>query len=150
MTPAADRPVLTYLNSPSDTTTCTALLCKSRYLSFTMSKTDCIAPSFSRRNGNGFRSRSGPGISRLLTPSIVHSIDPLPVPACRGSKGMVGLGRLELPTSRLSGVYSNQLSYWPQRSESGKIMVSLYTVKETGHINGVRIGHWLLKHILLA
>ena len=28
---------------------------------------------------------------------------------------MVGLGRLELPTSRLSGVRSNQLSYRPER-----------------------------------
>jgi hypothetical protein len=28
---------------------------------------------------------------------------------------MVGLGRLELPTSRLSGVRSNQLSYRPVR-----------------------------------
>src|SRR5690606_8220061 len=27
---------------------------------------------------------------------------------------VVGQGRLELPTSRLSGVYSNQLSYWPK------------------------------------
>ena len=27
--------------------------------------------------------------------------------------GMVGLGRFELPTSRLSGVRSNQLSYRP-------------------------------------
>jgi hypothetical protein len=26
---------------------------------------------------------------------------------------IVGQGRLELPTSRLSGVRSNQLSYWP-------------------------------------
>ena len=26
---------------------------------------------------------------------------------------MVGLGRIELPTSRLSGVRSNHLSYWP-------------------------------------
>jgi hypothetical protein len=51
----------------------------------------------------------------LLTPSIVHGIDPLPVPASRGSKGMVGLGRLELPTSRLSGVRSNQLSYRPDK-----------------------------------
>jgi hypothetical protein len=29
---------------------------------------------------------------------------------------MVGLGRLELPTSRLSGVRSNRLSYRPQKS----------------------------------
>ena len=27
----------------------------------------------------------------------------------------VGQGRLELPTSRLSGVRSNHLSYWPDR-----------------------------------
>ena len=30
-----------------------------------------------------------------------------------GPKSMVGLGRVELPTSRLSGVRSNQLSYRP-------------------------------------
>ncbi len=39
---------------------------------------------------------------------------------------MVGLGRLELPTSRLSGVRSNQLSYRPgacpsQKSSGGRI-----------------------------
>jgi hypothetical protein len=28
----------------------------------------------------------------------------------------VGQGRFELPTSRLSGVRSNQLSYWPERT----------------------------------
>ena len=31
----------------------------------------------------------------------------------------VGQGRLELPTSRLSGVRSNQLSYWPAWTEMG-------------------------------
>ncbi|SCA56626.1 conserved hypothetical protein [Candidatus Terasakiella magnetica] len=30
-------------------------------------------------------------------------------------KFMVGLGRFELPTSRLSGVRSNQLSYRPKK-----------------------------------
>lgn len=30
---------------------------------------------------------------------------------------MVGLGRFELPTSRLSGVRSNQLSYRPEEGE---------------------------------
>ena len=29
------------------------------------------------------------------------------------AKTLVGQGGLEPPTSRLSGVYSNQLSYWP-------------------------------------
>ena len=33
---------------------------------------------------------------------------------------MVGLGRLELPTSRLSGVRSNQLSYRPQNDNPNK------------------------------
>ena len=36
---------------------------------------------------------------------------PLPQP---GQRGLVGLGRLERPTSRLSGVRSNQLSYRPE------------------------------------
>ena len=32
---------------------------------------------------------------------------------------MVGQGRLELPTSRLSGARSNQLSYWPWKIAAG-------------------------------
>ena len=42
--------------------------------------------------------------------------------------GMVGLGRLELPTSRLSGVRSNLLSYRPEANlniHSAEIEVSL-------------------------
>jgi hypothetical protein len=35
-------------------------------------------------------------------------------PAKRGNPGVVGLGRLELPTSRLSSARSNQLSYKPE------------------------------------
>jgi hypothetical protein len=35
------------------------------------------------------------------------------------SANLVGLGRVELPTSPLSGVRSNQLSYRPARSEDG-------------------------------
>src|ERR1700747_879558 len=34
--------------------------------------------------------------------------------ACRRRNELVGLGRLELPTSRLSSARSNQLSYKPQ------------------------------------
>jgi hypothetical protein len=41
----------------------------------------------------------------------------LPSPPVR--KDCVGQGRFELPTSRLSGVRSNQLSYWPGRSAVG-------------------------------
>src|SRR6476659_2275307 len=44
--------------------------------------------------------------------------------ACRAEaaqqRRLVGLGRLELPTSRLSSARSNQLSYKPQRSPFGK------------------------------
>ena len=39
--------------------------------------------------------------------SPMSRLDPLPL------LRMVGLGRFELPTSRLSGVRSNQLSYRP-------------------------------------
>jgi hypothetical protein len=34
------------------------------------------------------------------------------------SPGLVGQGRVELPTSRLSGVRSNHLSYWPGGGQS--------------------------------
>ena len=34
-------------------------------------------------------------------------------PASTADLNLVGQGRLELPTSRLSGVRSNHLSYWP-------------------------------------
>ena len=44
-----------------------------------------------------------------LQPQAVHIAYPLATPA-------VGLGRIELPTSRLSGVRSNQLSYRPRTS----------------------------------
>ena len=33
----------------------------------------------------------------------------------KGRSNLVGLGRLELPTSPLSGVRSNQLSYRPEK-----------------------------------
>jgi hypothetical protein len=37
----------------------------------------------------------------------------------RATEPMVGLGRFELPTSRLSGVRSNQLSYRPRKGQRG-------------------------------
>ena len=37
------------------------------------------------------------------------------------SKGMVGPGRFELPTSRLSGVRSNQLSYGPMAAHRPRL-----------------------------
>jgi hypothetical protein len=45
---------------------------------------------------------------------------------------LVGLGRLELPTSRLSGVYSNQLSYRPvSAARLGKVIATPFAVKLT-------------------
>ena len=41
-------------------------------------------------------------------------------------KNMVGLTRLELVTSRLSGVLSNQLSYRPAYSENGSLKTKQY------------------------
>ena len=39
----------------------------------------------------------------------------------------MGQGRLELPTSRLSGVRSNQLSYWPGwHSRGSRIVMQQY------------------------
>ena len=70
------------------------------------------APSGARlHDGGDNRDRTGnlrlakPALSQL---SYIPAI-PDPVPG----RNMVGLGRVELPTSRLSGVRSNQLSYRP-------------------------------------
>jgi hypothetical protein len=46
---------------------------------------------------------------------------------------MVGLGRLELPTSRLSGVRSNQLSYRPSCLFIKKTKV-LFTLKLLNYV----------------
>ena len=39
----------------------------------------------------------------------------------RAPERLVGLGRFELPTSRLSGVRSNQLSYRPRGTPAGSL-----------------------------
>jgi hypothetical protein len=44
--------------------------------------------------------------------------DPRAQPLRRLNSGLVGLGRLELPTSRLSSARSNQLSYKPKLKHS--------------------------------
>ena len=44
---------------------------------------------------------------------------------------LVGQGRLELPTSRLSGVRSNHLSYWPDLWTSGSTGPSSSSEDET-------------------
>ena len=77
----------------------------------TMSKEHTPPPGPNRAGGartgcfaSGGRARPGPRRPHL------------PV---TGKRGLVGLGRLERPTSRLSGVRSNQLSYRPERHPAG-------------------------------
>ena len=50
----------------------------------------------------------------------------------------MGLGRFELPTSRLSGVHSNQLSYRPPRLPSSKKAPE--TILGQGETNGGSAG----------
>ena len=68
----------------------------------TMSKehTPCPAQGPAARDGAASGGRARPGPRRPHLP--------------QGKRGLVGLGRLERPTSRLSGVRSNQLSYRPK------------------------------------
>ena len=47
------------------------------------------------------------------TPNCHHEVFLFFLPSLNQDLVMVGLGRLELPTSRLSGVRSNHLSYKP-------------------------------------
>ena len=54
---------------------------------------------------------------------------------------MVGLGRVELPTSRLSGVRSNQLSYRPQiffRDLAIRMITCEFCRKKEPHFSSVR------------
>ncbi len=79
------------------------------------------------RNGGADRDRTGdPLLAKQVLSQLSYS--PLPVSSfpfpvsSRNSKpetALVGLGRVELPTSPLSGVRSSQLSYRPP--ESSKI-----------------------------
>jgi hypothetical protein len=85
---------------------------------------DLVVATFHREGGSarsrdtrtGGDNRDRTGNLRLAKPALSQlSYIPKPVTACR-SCSVVGLGRVELPTSRLSGVRSNHLSYRPLRS----------------------------------
>jgi hypothetical protein len=85
-----------------------------------------------RSVGGDNRDRTG---DLLLAKQALSQLSYIPVLKTRWNlvvllsiSGMVGLGRVELPTSRLSGVRSNHLSYRPilgGRSRSGHGRVSL-------------------------
>ena len=58
------------------------------------------------RSGGAERDRT---VDPLLAKQVLSQLSYSPIPV----KEVVGLGRFELPTSPLSGVRSNQLSYRP-------------------------------------
>ena len=63
------------------------------------------------RDGGAERDRT---VDPLLAKQVLSQLSYSPVnPAQKRGKEVVGLGRFELPTSPLSGVRSNQLSYRP-------------------------------------
>ena len=65
--------------------------------------------------GTGGADRSRTDDLRLAKPALSQlSYSPFSkAPSWATRYASVGQGRIELPTSRLSGVRSNQLSYWP-------------------------------------
>ena len=71
----------------------------------------------SGRNGGAERDRT---VDPLLAKQVLSqlSYSPLIVSITNGRDKVVGLGRFELPTSPLSGVRSNQLSYRPETAAS--------------------------------
>ena len=62
---------------------------------------------------------------------------------------MVGLGRLELPTSRLSGVRSNQAEL-QAHSGSNQLVERAYTVSAFGILNGRDTPTATCQHLLLS
>ena len=82
-----------------------------------------------RRPGGASRDRTG---DPLLAKQVLSQLSYGPLVQIV-SPGMVGLGRVELPTSPLSGVRSNQLSYRP--GYLARLQVSLADIK-TGNLNG--------------
>ncbi len=54
----------------------------------------------------------------LLAKQALSQLSYGPIMGTTNRKRMVGPGRLELPTSRLSGVRSNHLSYGPEARHS--------------------------------
>jgi hypothetical protein len=65
----------------------------------------------SKKRGGADRDRTG---DPLLAKQVLSQLSYSPIPTqLAGRTDVVGLGRFELPTSPLSGVRSNQLSYRP-------------------------------------
>ena len=69
-------------------------------------------------NGGDNRARTG---NPRLAKAVLSQLSYIPKTLENCLQNLVGLGRLELPTSRLSGVRSNQLSYRPDKFIIGSI-----------------------------
>ena len=70
--------------------------------------------------GGADRTRTGdPLLAKQVLSQLSYS--PIQIPGIAGIRKLVGPGRFELPTSRLSSARSNQLSYEPdQTTEDGR------------------------------
>ena len=81
---------------------------------FTLSNTTAVNPRQKKRSPE--RDTAPTATPRIRHHHINTSTHP-------GTRALVGQGRLELPTSRLSSARSDQLSYWPswwRRSDSNR------------------------------
>ena len=89
--------------------------CRRKRPQRTAERATCRCPS--RNECTGIMDRATPHArnGHLSPPHDVQTTRPAARPRTpRASERLVGLGRLERPTSRLSGVRSNQLSYRPK------------------------------------
>jgi hypothetical protein len=66
--------------------------------------------------------RREPAVPTTADPTSEDRLAPIrPLSSVFCPLNLVGLGRLERPTSRLSGVRSNQLSYRPRSDDRGQV-----------------------------
>ena len=73
----------------------------------------------SLRVGGAERDRTvDPLLAKQVLSQLSYSPIPVSISNTDGRDKVVGLGRFELPTSPLSGVRSNQLSYRPETAAS--------------------------------
>jgi hypothetical protein len=84
----------------------------------TRSDLETVNENLPKRYGGAERDRT---VDPLLAKQVLSQLSYSPISG-RLRQSMVGLGRFELPTSPLSGVRSNQLSYRPNaRDQAGRL-----------------------------
>ena len=98
---------------------CSRLICCTQHISLKQAETYS-------RDGGAERDRT---VDPLLAKQVLSQLSYSPIdPAQERGKEVVGLGRFELPTSPLSGVRSNQLSYRPGKTLPPKLKRSCCSV----------------------